>query len=219
MKHTTLKQEYVETFKEELANSITHGIGAVLSVFGFGVLLTLAILQRDVWSIISVSIYGVALTLLYTTSTLYHALQRPNVKRTLQILDHCAIFVLIAGTYTPFLLVSLRTTLGGMILFGIIWILALTGIILKLFFTGKFVLLSTAMYVLMGWLAVFAAQPMIERVPMPGLWWLLAGGIAYTLGTVFYLAKRLPFHHSIWHVFVLGGSVCHFIAICFYVVL
>lgn len=205
--------------KEEIANYLTHGLGIALSVFGFGALLTLAIVRGDAWSIASASIYGIALILLYTSSTLYHAFRNPGIKRKLRILDHCAIFVLIAGTYTPFMLISLRATLWGSFLFVSIWILAAVGIVLKLFFTGRYELVSTLMYVAMGWLVVIAARPMMISVPTPGLWWLVAGGIVYSVGSVFYAWERLPFHHSLWHVFVLAGSICHYIAICFYVVM
>lgn len=204
--------------KEEIANYLTHGFGIALSLFGFGALLTLAIVRGDAWSIASASIYGLALILLYTSSTLYHAFRNPTIKRKLRILDHCAIFILIAGTYTPFMLISLRATLWGSILFVTIWLCAAVGIVLKLFFTGRYELFSTIMYVAMGWLVIIAIKPMLESVPLPGLWWLVAGGITYSVGAAFYCWERLPFHHSLWHIFVLGGSICHYIAICFYVV-
>lgn len=207
-----------ELIKEELINSLTHGAGIVLSVFGFGALLTVSILCGDAWSIVAASIYGIALVLLYTASTLYHALQNPIVKHRLRILDHCAIFVLIAGTYTPFMLISLRASFWGSILFVSIWLLATFGIVLKLFFTGRYESLSTLMYVVMGWLVVVAAKQMIESVPLPGLYWLAAGGIVYSIGAIFYAWKNIPYNHSLWHVFVLIGSICHYIAICFYVV-
>lgn len=204
--------------KEEIANYLTHGFGIALSLVGFGALLTLAIVHGDAWSIASASIYGLALILLYTSSTLYHAFRNPIIKRKLRILDHCAIFVLIAGTYTPFMLISLRATVWGSILFVTIWLCAAVGIVLKLFFTGRYELFSTIMYVAMGWLVIIAIKPMLESVPLPGLWWLVAGGITYSVGAAFYRWERLPFHHSLWHIFVLGGSICHYIAICFYVV-
>jgi len=204
--------------KEEIANYLTHGFGIALSLFGFGALLTLAIVRGDAWSIASASIYGLALILLYTSSTLYHAFRNPTIKRKLRILDHCAIFILIAGTYTPFMLISLRATLWGSILFVTIWLCAAVGIVLKLFFTGCYELFSTMMYIAMGWLVIIAIKPMLESVPLPGLWWLVAGGITYSVGAAFYRWERLPFHHSVWHIFVLGGSICHYIAICFYVV-
>lgn len=214
-----IEHKHQSSAKEEIANYLTHGFGVALSVVGFAALLTLAILRGDAWSIVSASIYGIALILLYTSSTLYHAFRNPSIKRRLRILDHCAIFVLIAGTYTPFMLISLRATLWGSILFVSIWLLAAVGIVLKLFFTGKYELLSTLMYVAMGWLVLIAAKPMMDSVPVPGLWWLAAGGIVYSVGSAFYAWERLPFHHSLWHVFVLAGSICHYIAICFYVVM
>jgi hemolysin III len=209
--------QHISSHKEEIANSLTHGVGIVLSVFGFGALLTVAIIHGDVWSIVSAIVYGIALTMLYTSSTLYHAFRHPTIKRRLRVLDHCAIFVLIAGTYTPFLLVSLRATVWGSALFVTIWLCAAIGIVLKLFFTGRYELFSTLMYVAMGWLVVLAAKPMMESVPMTGLWWLVGGGVVYSIGAAFYRWERLPFHHSLWHVFVLLGSICHYIAICFYV--
>lgn len=220
MKDSTAPHTPSEQFsaKEEIANYLTHGFGIALSLIGFGALLTLAIVRGDAWSIASASVYGVALILLYTSSTLYHAFRNPTIKKKLRILDHCAIFVLIAGTYTPFMLVSLRATLWGSILFVTIWSCAAVGIVLKLFFTGRYELFSTLMYVAMGWLVVLALKPMLENVPIPAIWWLAAGGIIYSIGAIFYRWERLPFHHSLWHIFVLCGSICHYIAICFYVV-
>lgn len=207
---------YKSSFKEELANSLTHGIGAVLSIAGLVVLVVLSSIQGDAWRIVSFSIYGTCLILLYTASTLYHSFRSPRVKHVFRIMDHAAIYLLIAGTYTPFTLTLLRGGWGWS-LFGLIWGLCLAGIVFKLFFVNKFNVLSTIIYLLMGWLIVIAGKPLIENVPAGGLYWLLAGGAAYSLGTVFYLWERLPFHHAVWHLFVLGGSVCHFFAIFLYV--
>ena len=158
------------------------------------------------------AIFGATLVLLYTSSTLYHSFRNEGTKRLLRKFDHAAIFLLIAGTYTPFLLVNLRGPWGWS-LFGVIWALAGAGVALKFWFTGRFRVGSTLLYIGMGWLVMVAVRPMQSNVPPAALWLLLAGGLSYTLGTVFYLWKRLPYHHAIWHLFVLGGSVCHFCAV------
>jgi hemolysin III len=197
---------------EEVANTITHGIGLLLSVVGFVVLLVLAALRGTAWHIVACSIYGATLICLYTASTLYHAAISPRVKRALRIFDHSAIYLLIAGTYTPFLLVSLRGPWGWS-LFGVIWGLALAGVLFKFWFVERFVILSTAVYIAMGWLVVIAAKPVITHVPFTALIWLLAGGLAYTGGVIFFAAKRIPYSHAIWHLFVLAGSICHYFAV------
>lgn len=202
--------------KEELANSITHGVGIALSLAAIVILVALASREGDLWKILSFSIYGGSLILLYTASTLYHSFTDQKVKHYLKIFDHSAIYLLIAGTYTPFMLVLLRDSIGW-VLFGIVWSLALLGIVFKLFFVGRFKILSTLIYLLMGWMVAFAFKPMIDNIPEGGLSWLLAGGICYSLGVVFYLWKKIPYHHAIWHLFVLGGSICHFFAVLFYV--
>jgi hemolysin III len=207
----------VYTPREELANVLTHGIGIVLSVAGLAVLVSLTSVRGDAWSVTATAIFGASLVLLYTASTLYHSFQGEHVKRLLRKFDHAAIFLLIAGTYTPFLLVSLRGPWGWS-LFGVIWGLAAIGVAMKFWFTGRFKVLSTLIYLAMGWLVVVAARPMLRAVPAEGLWLLLAGGLCYTLGTAFYVWKRLPYHHAIWHLFVLGGSVCHFFAVAVAVV-
>ncbi|WP_341501147.1 hemolysin III family protein [Gallaecimonas sp. GXIMD4217] len=198
---------------EELANAITHGLGIVASVAAGAILIALSALWGgDAWQIVSASVFVVALILVYTASTLYHAIPFEGVKAKLKVFDHCAIFVLIAGTYTPFTLVGLRGPWGWS-LFGVIWGLAALGIIFKLFFTGRFRRLSVGIYVLMGWLVVVAIKPMMEQLSATTLIWLVAGGIAYTLGTLFYLNRRIPYGHAIWHLFVLGGSICHYVAV------
>jgi hemolysin III len=202
---------------EEVANTITHGIGLLLSVVGFVVLLVLAALRGTAWHIVACSIYGATLICLYTASTLYHAAISPRVKRALRIFDHSAIYLLIAGTYTPFLLVSLRGPWGWS-LFGVIWGLALAGVLFKFWFVERFVILSTAVYIAMGWLVVIAAKPVITHVPFTALIWLLAGGLAYTGGVIFFAAKRIPYSHAIWHLFVLAGSICHYFAVLFTVI-
>ncbi|PJE78580.1 hypothetical protein CI610_02474 [invertebrate metagenome] len=201
---------------EEIANSITHGIGALLSIAALVILVTYATLQSDMWRIVSFSIYGTSLILLYLASTLYHSFPQPHIKRLLKVFDHCAIYLLIAGTYTPFLLVSIRGIMGWT-LFSIIWLLAISGITLKLAFRNRYHGLSVATYVLMGWLAVFASRELAHSLSGQGLGWVVAGGITYTLGVFFYLVKRIPFNHAIWHLFVLGGSICHFFAVYWYV--
>jgi hemolysin III len=197
---------------EEIANSLTHGLGLVLSIAGLSVLVAFAALRGDAWTVVGCAVFGASLVLLYAASTLYHALRTPRVKQWLRVLDHGAIFLLIAGTYTPFLLVSLRGPWGWS-LFGVIWALAVAGIVLKLFFTGRFRLLSTLIYLFMGWLALAAFKPLVAALPQGSLVMLVAGGVAYTAGTLFYMWKRLPYHHAVWHLFVLAGSVCHFFAV------
>ncbi|HZL46234.1 MAG TPA: hemolysin III family protein [Opitutaceae bacterium] len=197
---------------EEIANSLTHGVGLLLSVAGLAVLVTFAALRGDAWAVTASAIFGASLVVLYTSSTLYHALRAPRLKQAVRIVDHVAIFLLIAGTYTPFMLVNLRGPWGWS-LFGVIWALAAAGVTLKLFFTGRFRVLSTLVYLFMGWLVVVAFKPLVAALPRDSLIMLFSGGLAYSLGTVFYLWKRLPYHHAVWHLFVLAGSVCHFFAV------
>jgi len=197
---------------EEIANAITHGIGLLLSIAGFVMLLVLAALRGTAWHIVACSIYGATLICLYAASTLYHAVISPRVKRALRIFDHSAIYLLIAGTYTPFLLVSLRGPWGWS-LFGVIWGLALVGVLFKFWFVERFAILSTAVYIAMGWLVVIAAKPVITHLPLTAIIWLLAGGLAYTGGVIFFAAKRIPYSHAIWHLFVLAGSICHYFAV------
>ena len=197
---------------EEIANSVTHGIGLLLSVAGLAVLLVLAILRGTAWHIVACSVYGVSLVCLYTASTLYHAAHSARVKRGLKIFDHSAIYLLIAGTYTPFLLLNLRGPWGWS-LFGVIWGLAFVGILFKLWFVDHFEHVSTGVYVAMGWLVIIAAKPVLAHVPAVTLTWLVAGGFLYSAGVAFYMWKRLPYSHAVWHVFVLGGSICHYFAV------
>lgn len=197
---------------EEILHSLTHGIGAGLSIAGMVVLIVYASLEADVWKIVSFSIYGASLALLYLASTLYHAVTHPRLKRALKMWDHCAIFLLIAGTYTPFLLVNLRGPLGWS-LFGVVWGLALAGIALKLIFGHRYQALQLAIYLGMGWLIVFASSQLAASLSGTGLALVIAGGITYTLGVIFYVVRRIPFNHAIWHLFVIGGSACHFFAI------
>jgi hemolysin III len=197
---------------EELLNSITHGIGLALSIAGFVVLLVLAVSRGSVWQIASCAIYGTTLVVLYAASTLYHGIPAPTLKRVFRILDHSAIYLLIAGTYTPFLLVNLRGTVGWT-LFAIVWTLAFAGILFKFWFVDRLPIVSTLVYLLMGWLALAAIKPLIAGVPHSGLAWLLAGGALYSFGVVFYASKKIPYAHAIWHVFVMAGSICHYVAV------
>lgn len=202
----------MQQHREEIANALTHGLGVVLAIGGGAVLITQAALHAGAREIVGVSVFVGALILLYTASTLYHLARRPDVKSRLKILDHCAIFLLIAGTYTPFTMAAMRGGWGWS-LFGVTWGLAVVGIGLKLFFTGRFAYLSTATYIGMGWLVVIAFVPLTQAVSPSALGWLLAGGVSYTAGTLFYHNRRLPYSHAIWHLFVLGGSICHFTAV------
>lgn len=204
------------TLREEIANSVIHGIGAGLSIAALAILVTFAGLFGDPWRVVSFSIYGATLVLLYLASTFYHSFQSPRLKEIFRVLDHSAIFLLIAGTYTPFTLVNLRGV-WGWTLFGFIWGLALCGILLEVFFMDRFKALSMTIYVGMGWMVIIAFKPLLSAVPVGGMIWLGVGGLTYTLGVIFYLCKRIPFNHAIWHLFVLGGSVCHFFCILFYV--
>lgn len=201
---------------EEMANAITHGIGTVLAVAALTVLVVFAALRGNIWHIVTFSIYGTTLTVLYLFSTLYHGLRNQKLKSTFKVMDHAAIYLLIAGTYTPFTLVALRGTLGWTI-FGIIWGLAFVGIVLKVFFVKRFKVISTLTYVLMGWAIVFAFNPLVATLSAQGVRWLVFGGILYSAGAIFYLFKRVPYNHAIFHLFVIGGSVCHFLSILLYV--
>ena len=202
---------------EEIANSITHGIGTVLAICGLIILAAFANRYGDTWHIVSCSIFGAALILLYAASTLYHAIQHPEAKSILRILDHSAILVLIAGTYTPFTLVNMRGPWGWS-LFGVIWGLAVFGIIIETSRLRRYRTALVALYVIMGWSVMATIKPMLNSVGSGGLWLLLAGGLAYTGGIVFYVWRRLPYNHAIWHLFVLAGSILHFFAILFYVI-
>lgn len=197
---------------EERLNFLSHGVAALVSLVGTVVLVALAAGQSDLWKIVSFSIYGGSMTLLFLASTLYHSATSPNARRLFKMLDHCAIFLLIAGTYTPFLLVNMRAG-AGWALFAIIWGLAAMGIVLKLVYGHRFKALRVGIYLGMGWLIVFASGELAETVSDLGFWLIVAGGVVYTLGVVFYLFKRIPFNHAIWHLFVVGGSTCHFLAV------
>jgi hemolysin III len=201
-------------FREEWANAGTHALGMVLSLAAGIVLVVLSAMYRGALEVVTAAVFVAALVILYAASTLYHSSRDPRVKRRMKVFDHCAIFLLIAGTYTPFTLVGLGGGWGWS-LFGVIWGLALFGIVLKLFFTGRYRLLSTAVYIVMGWLALVAFVPLTRALPEPALYWLVIGGVVYTVGTIFYHNKYVPYSHAIWHLFVIGGSVSHFTAVSF----
>lgn len=200
------------SFGEELANSITHGIGWMLSAAGLAVLVTLAALQGGARQVVAGAVFGATLVLLYSASTLYHALPCAGAKRVFQVLDHSAIYLLIAGTYTPISLLGLRGAWGWS-LFGVVWGLAVCGIVISAVARRRLRVLATALYVIMGWLVVVAARPLIAALDMPTLVLLVVGGVAYTAGLVFYGWRRLPYGHTVWHVFVLAGSALHFFAV------
>jgi len=213
-KMTILSKTYDQ--KEEFWNVLTHGTGLLLSIAGLTILVIFSSLYQSVWHIVSFSIYGTSLVILYTASTTYHITRKPELRLKLNVFDHSAIYVLIAGTYTPFTLVTLHGPWGWS-LFGVIWGIAIIGIILKLFYTGRFDKLSTIIYVIMGWIVLIAIYPLVNNFSLSGLIWLLAGGLLYTIGAIFYLKNSMPYNHAIFHVFVLLGSICHFIAVFFYV--
>jgi hemolysin III len=201
---------------EELANGITHGIGLALSVVGLVVLVVLAVTRGNVWHIAGCTTYGVTLVLLYAASTMYHTLHTPRLKRILKILDHAAIYLLIAGTYTPFTLVNLRG-FWGWTLFSLVWGLSVFGILWKLFHVERFQIVSTLVYLAMGWVVLIAIEPVMSAVPLSGIVWLVSGGLFYTVGVLFFAMNRLRYNHAIWHVFVMAGSICHYFAVMFYV--
>ncbi|TKE92924.1 hemolysin III family protein [Vibrio kanaloae] len=202
---------------EERANAITHGLGVVLGVVGLILLLIRAFdYQADMLTVASMAIYGSSIILLFLASTLYHSITTEKTKRLLKTLDHCAIYLLIAGSYTPFLLVSLRTPLA-MGLMAVIWGIALVGIIMKIAFVYRFKRLSLVTYLAMGWLSLIVVYQLAMNIEMGGLVLLALGGVIYSLGVIFYVAKRIPYNHAIWHLFVLAGCACHFFAIYLYV--
>ncbi|NLN93305.1 MAG: hemolysin III family protein [Candidatus Hydrogenedens sp.] len=201
---------------EEIMNSATHGVGFGLSIAGLVWLILRAVSLHDVMSLVAVIVFGSSLIALYAASTLYHAIPCFSAKKVLRVFDHCAIYLLIAGTYTPFLLVSLRGPLGWT-LFGVVWGIACVGCAFKAFFTGRFDRVSTAMYVAMGWIVLVAIKPAITHIPAGALVMMLIGGLLYTFGVFFYANDRVPFNHAIWHCFVMGGSAIHFFAVIIYV--
>ncbi len=211
----TVTQTY--PFWEEFVNVLSHGVGLLLSIAALTLMVVFASLDGNAWHIVGAAIFGASLVVLYLASTLFHGVRKPDVRKWLNVFDHAAIYILIAGTYTPFLLVTLNGAWGWS-LFGVIWGLAIAGVVFKIFFTGRFNAVSTIVYVLMGWLIVIAIVPLFENLPTAGLIWLVAGGISYSVGAVFFMFDRLPFNHAIFHFLVLGGSVCHFFAVFLYVI-
>lgn len=203
---------------EEIANSIIHGLGVGLSVAALVLLVVFAVQSGDPLKLASAIVYGVALVLEYTASTLYHSFPQPKVKHVFKIFDHCGIYLLIAGTYTPFCLVTLRGD-GGWLVFAVIWTFAIVGISLEAFWAYRPRWLSAAVYLGMGWMVVFSIKPLAANLDPAGLWLLVAGGLCYTVGTVFYVMKKVPYMHAVWHVWVLAGSLCHFLAVLLYVIM
>jgi hemolysin III len=200
------------TLGEEIAHSVSHGLGAALSVAALVVLLILAVMHGTTWHIFSYAVYGVSLVALFLASTLYHGVQRPRLRPILRKVDHACIYLLIAGTYTPFVLISLRSTLG-LTLLGIVWGLAVFGIVYKMFFIDRFVVLTTLAYVAMGWMSVIAWREMVANIPPVSLTFLMVGGALYTIGVVFYALTKIRYTHAVWHFLILGASACHFVAV------
>lgn len=213
LKISFLNQDYGKG--QEIINSITHEIGAILSIVGLIMLLYISIEKEDIWRIVSFAIYGATLVFLYTSSTLYHSVTDKRKKYIFRIMDHIAIYLLIAGSYTPLTLVLLRGPLGW-IIFGVVWLIALVGIFMKIFFFSKTKILSVILYIIMGWLIVVATKPIISILPTGILYLLIAGGLCYSLGIIFYITPKIPYNHTIWHIFVLAGSFTHFLGYYFF---
>lgn len=206
------RADHLLDLRDEIASALTHGLGAAAALAGGAVLITLAAIHGDVWQLGASIVFGVTLLLLYLASTLYHSIQHPIAKGRLKVFDHCAIYLLIAGTYTPFTLIGLRGPWGWS-MFAAIWTLAFAGVVFKLYYTGRFKKLSTLIYIAMGWLVLVAIKPMLSSLDVWTLGWLLAGGLFYTLGTYFYHRESIPYAHAIWHLFCIAGSVCHYVAV------
>lgn len=206
------------TFGEELFNSISHGVGVLVGIAALVLLIIFSCIKGSGYSLAAGIVYGVSLIVLYSMSMVYHIVQGKKAKAVLRIFDHCSIFVLIAGTYTPYLLVSLEKPLGWT-MFGIIWGMAVIGIILNAIDLEKFKKISMVCYIIMGWAIVFTIKPILNTVALPGILLLVLGGVIYTAGIFFYNAKKYKYMHSVWHLFVLGGSICHYLSILLYVVL
>lgn len=201
---------------EEIANAVTHGVGAALSVAALVILIGIAALWGSAWHLASAIVYGVTMFVLYIASTLYHAIQHPRARHVFKVIDHAGIYLLIAGTYTPFTLVTMRED-GGWVLFAVVWALALIGISLEAFWVYRPKWVSAVVYLGMGWLALAAIRPLAENLEPGGVWLLIGGGLAYTVGTIFYVLKRVKFMHAVWHLWVLAGTVLHFLAVMLYV--
>lgn len=208
---------------EEISHSVIHAVGSHLGAAMIALMVVFGVQSgtQVAWKVVSGSIFGATVIMLYAISAVYHALVNPRAKQILEVCDHMAIYFLIAGSYTPFTLVTLRLThpVIAWTIFGIVWGLTIMGVVFKVFFTGRFRVVSTLAYIGMGWIVLFAIKPLIEALPTAGLVWLLVGGGLYTIGTVFYLWRVMPFHHAVWHLFVLAGTLCHFFAVLFYVMM
>lgn len=212
-----IKERRPYSVGEEIANSVIHGLGVALAIAALVLLIVWAVFFGDGFKLGAAIVYGVSLVLEYAASTLYHSFPMPRVKHVFKILDHCGIYLLIAGTYTPFCLVTLRDS-GGWLLFGVVWTLALGGIAAEAFWAYRPRWLSAAVYLGLGWIVILAIRPLMNSIEPAGLWLLVSGGLAYTVGTVFYVLKRVPYMHAVWHVWVLAGSILHFLAILLYVI-
>ncbi|HIU49187.1 MAG TPA: hemolysin III family protein [Candidatus Avimonoglobus intestinipullorum] len=204
------------TVGEEIFNSVSHGVGALLSVAALTLLIVFAVFRSDGYGLASAIVFGVSLTLLYSMSTVYHIIQNETAKKVLRVFDHCSIFILIAGTYTPYLLMCMRNALGWT-MFGLIWGVTVLGIVLNAVNLERFRRFSLVCYICMGWAIVFTIKPIIQNIALPGVVLLITGGVVYTIGVIFYVLKRYRYMHSIWHLFVLGGSVCHYLSVLLYV--
>lgn len=211
------------TIPEEVAHSAIHALGSHLGAAMLALMVVFGVQSGEqvAWKVVSAAIFGFSIILLYTVSSAYHAITHPRTKQILKVCDHMAIYILIAGSYTPFMLVTLRPEYPviAWTIFGIVWGLTIMGIVFKVFFTGRLRLVSTLAYVGMGWIIVFAIKPLMATLPAAGLVWLLIGGLCYTLGAIFYLWRLMPFHHAVWHLCVLAGTLCHFFAVLFYVMM
>ncbi len=211
-----MSADRIVSLREELANAVTHGIGLVLSLIGLPILILVALDRGERAMVIGASVFGATLIALYAASTLYHAIPHPTIKQRLRVVDHAAIYLLIAGTYTPFTLGVLRGT-WGWTLFGIVWTLAALGVLFKVVFgSGAMAKLSTAIYVAMGWVIIIAIKPLMASMEYAGLMLLVAGGLCYTGGVIFYVDRRRAWTHPVWHLFVMGGSICHYFAVLWY---
>ena len=211
-----MKDTHVYTKKEEMVNAITHGIGVLLSITALVFLVMFAVQNGSTWHVVTFTIYGVSMLLLYLSSTLVHSFPEGKLKDLFEIFDHAAIYLFIAGTYTPFTLIVINGALGWTLL-GIVWGIAIVGIVFKSFFVKKFMYISTVLYIAMGWLIVIGWNPLVNTLPTAGITLLVVGGLLYTIGAIFYVWRGFTFHHAVWHLFVLAGSVTHFFAILFYV--
>lgn len=213
-----IKLDTAQTRLEEIGNASTHALGALLSIVAIILLAVFSAGQNDSVKLVSGIVFGCTLFLMYMSSTVYHSISHPKIKHLFRILDHASIYLLIAGSYTPFVLITLKGSLGWT-MFTIIWSLAFAGVLFKLFFVHKFELLSTLIYLLMGWMALLVIKPLYQSLPLGGLAYIVAGGLCYSIGVIFFIWERLKFSHVLWHLFVLAGSICHFFAVFLYVVI